>query len=86
MSDPRVETVAQVLRDAGHNATGTGHTTDDLATMIVNALDESDAAGGSEEVPAGDSGDGEVSADTVPTNPETPVGTGTEGGTADATA
>jgi hypothetical protein len=74
------------LRDTGHNATGTGHTTDDLATMIVNALDESDAAGGAGDVPAGDAGDGEASADTVPANPETPAGTGTEGGTADATA
>jgi len=86
MADPRIETVAQVLRDAGHNATGDGHTTDDIATMIVNALDREHGDGAAATDDETAAGDGDTTGDTAAGNPETPVGTGTEGGTTEATA
>jgi hypothetical protein len=80
MADPRIETVANVLRENGHNATGTGFTTDDLAAAIVGALTEQAASADEGETSAADSADAEAAAADAPANPETPTGTGTEGG------
>jgi hypothetical protein len=79
MSDARIATVADVLREHGHNATGSGADTDTLATAIVNALDAGAAeaeATAETEMATDEHGTPDASAG----NPETPVGTGTEGG------
>lgn len=83
MADARIDTITQVLRDHGHNSTSTGLTTDDLAKAIIDALDGSTpTTEGDAKEPAADATD-ETAAGSG-TNPETPVGTGTEGGTAEA--
>jgi len=82
MSDPRIQTVADVLREHGHNATGSGADTDQLATAIVNALDAKHAEPEAEpEVPSGDVVDDPTAAGAG--NPETPGGTGIDGGAGD---
>jgi Arc/MetJ family transcription regulator len=75
MSDPRVETVAAVLREAGVQTNLDD--TDTLATKLVNALDREHGA----PATAGDTAT-EDAADREHANPETPVGNATEGGTA----
>lgn len=79
MADPRIQTVADTLREHGHNSTSTGLTTDDLATAIVNALDGK-AAGADDEADDDEAAEAAEGAGTAPVNPETPTGTGTEGG------
>ena len=79
MSDPRIETVAGVLREQGHNATGSGMDTDTLATAIVNALDAQHGEAGA-EADTGELTADELAAASASPNPETPGGTGTEGG------
>lgn len=69
MSDPRIATVLEVLRANGVQTNE--HDTDTLATMVVNALDREHGSASEDvaDVPAG--------------NPETPLGTGVEGGSGD---
>lgn len=79
MADARIQVVADVLTAHGHNSTATGLTTDDLAAAIVGALTEH-AATADDDADGGDD-TGELAAADVPApNPETPAGTGTEGG------
>jgi hypothetical protein len=82
MSDPRTETVLTVLREAGVQTNLDD--TDTLATKILNALDREHGTT-----------DDEAEAEATPVervqdltlagagNPETPVGTATEGGAGD---
>lgn len=77
--DARVEIVAATLREHGHNATGSGADTDTLATAIVNALDAGTAAFVETEGGTDDQLD-DTAHDTETANPETPKGTGREGG------
>ncbi|HET9247709.1 MAG TPA: hypothetical protein VFO15_18035 [Xanthobacteraceae bacterium] len=82
MSDPRIQTVVNTLVEHGHNSTSDGLTTDDLATAIVNALDREHGEHDEGE-DTGELSAEEVAAAGTQPNPETPAGTGTEGGAGD---
>ena len=79
MSDPRTTLVAGVLREAG--VTANFDDLDTLATKVVARLD-ADAAGDNPAAGANTSAaaDTAAAAATPPRNPETPIGTGTDGG------